>query len=241
MGLVAARVEFESVTGLPEDRFVNSLNFRWDGPTAPSEAELLELGELIEDVYNLDTTAGGTLAGRMSREVSRAADAAEVKLYTADALGDLLGSPSAIHTFTLGAAGAGTQSLPGEVALVASIYADMTDVPQEVGDTRPAARRRGRFYWGPLNTGVLLRAADESGVQRPFGTAVAELVEAIDRLGEASKNVMSLNAGLFLSVYSPTDQALRNAIHVHVDDAFDTVRRRGAAPTTRVSAVIDQS
>lgn len=239
MGLVDARVELKHTSGMPEDVFVNTFKFRWDGPTAPSAGELAELADLLEEFYNVDTPTGTIVAQLLSYEISRAASATSIKIYTADDLGDLLGSPSYTRQFTLGAAAGGYQSLPAEVAVVASLYADMTDIPQESGATRPAARRRGRSYMGPFTTNVLAAAADATTVQRPDAETIATLLDAFERLGNASQDIMSLNAGLFMSVYSPSDQALRTVKTIHVDNAFDTVRKRGPDASARTARTVD--
>jgi hypothetical protein len=73
-----------------------------------------------------------------------------------------------------------------------------------------------------------------NGDQRPATNFLISLRQAGVAL--ASRPAGSL--GPFWAVYSPTDQALRQVVEVSTDDAFDTQRRRGSDPTSRVRAFI---
>jgi hypothetical protein len=127
----------------------------------------------------------------------------------------------AIEQFTLGAAVDGTR-LPGEVAVVLSFHSLLTDVPEEVGATRPGARHRGRIYFGPLNTASL----DASTATVEPATNAA--------LRGAALSFMALTTAPW-SQWSRADAVMRTITGGYVDNAFDTQRRRGIAATARTT------
>lgn len=234
MGIVLAKVVFGTTTGLVADEIVHDFTFRWDGPTGPTEGELNELQVLLAQFYNTDPgPSTRALSAYLSLDVLRTANSARMLFYRVDVLGEDAGSPDLVVDWTPGAAPAGVRSLPSEIAVVLSLSADTTNVPERVGNTRPASRRRGRLFFGPLNDLALSLAADATGVQRPSDAIQDDLRTAADALENDSKNVMNLNAGLFWSVYSTVDNAARNIVKVSTDDAFDVQRRRGPDATAR--------
>lgn len=239
MGVVRAAATFESVTGLPEDRTVSDFWFRWDGPTGPTDLELGDLADLIEAFFNVQPTgATSALATYISHEVSRVALESETRLYRYDVLGQPSGSPQLVQPFTLGAGDVTALSLPAEVAACLSFNASLVGIAVEVGATRPQSRRRGRTYIGPLNSKACSLGVNVAGVQRPNPNLLTTLRLAYKEMVEASKNIMPLNAGLFASVYSPTDLAARTVVNTSTDDAFDTQRRRGSDPTAKTNLAV---
>jgi len=240
MGVVKAATVFESVTGLPEDRVVHDLHFRWDGPIGPTDGELTELGEKIEAFYN---TKNGAMTyepcAYLSGELSRAAGAARTRMFRYDDIAHPEGSPQVERPFTLGAARVGYASLPAEVACCVSYNADLTGVQVEIGDTRPAARRKGRLYFGPLNNYVFALGPNAAGVQRPSADFQTDLRRGLEELRLQAGDIMALNAGLFLSVYSQSDNAVRGIVAVSTDNAFDVQRRRGSKATARIALALD--
>ena len=103
---------------------------------------------------------------------------------------------------------------PGEVAICLS-YAAVDDPD---ASTR---RRRGRIYLGPL-------ASTPISAPRPNATLIDQVLdfgEALAQIGSASNRPWHL--------YSPTDNATAKIESIWCDDAWDTQRRRGLAPTAR--------
>lgn len=106
--------------------------------------------------------------------------------------------------------------LPSEVALCCSFQADrISGVPQ--------ARRRGRVYIGPLSTVAL----GTDG--RPAATFVTAMVNAGNDLVDASVASTTWKWSVFSRVLG-TGSEVTNG---WVDNAFDTQRRRGIAPSAR--------
>jgi hypothetical protein len=131
-------------------------------------------------------------------------------------------SPVATRSWTLSAPAAGKQSLPDQVAVVNSFHADLSGVPTSDGTTRPQARRRGRFYLGPLNTLALQGVAGAVAAQVVSSDLMNDLV--------GSSRAWLLNApaanGWVWEVWSKTDWAGHPVVGGFVDDRFDTQRRR---------------
>jgi hypothetical protein len=213
-------VRFSPASGLSEDAVQN--DFAW---VASDLATLRALTTAaIPSFYNTVHSPGTvTLASRISSKISRAANACTVKYYdvTTHLDGSPHGSPVAIETFTLGAAVDGT-CLPEELAVVLSFHSTLTDIPEEVGSTRPAARHRGRIYFGPLNTAS--NQASDCSVEPQTNAALRGAALSFLALGSAP-----------WSVWSRANAAMYTVSGGYVDNAFDVQRRRGHAPSARTS------
>jgi hypothetical protein len=113
---------------------------------------------------------------------------------------------------------AGGQMLPNEVAMCLSFQAARVS-------GQPQARRRGRIFLGPLGQVCL----DSTDTGRP---SIATIVAAVN-VGTSllSQSVASLNYDWV--VFSRADNEGYPVVDGWVDNAWDTQRRRGLAPTTR--------
>lgn len=111
-------------------------------------------------------------------------------------------------------AGAGTPN-PEEVAVVLSFYSE-----------RNLPRNRGRVYVGPWmsNGNVVVE-----GNVRVHDSIVADMAVAARELAVGPQA-----SGIEWCVLSQTDQALKPVTHGWVDNSWDTQRRRGPDPTSRV-------
>lgn len=110
----------------------------------------------------------------------------------------------------------GSGQLPSEVALCMSFQGVRVS-----GENQ--ARRRGRVYLGPL--GITVTGG------RPDSTAITAIAAAGGQLLSDSDNATNYT----WSVYSATDDLLVAVNNGWVDNAFDTQRRRGISPTSRVT------
>lgn len=142
------------------------------------------------------------------------------------AAGSGIGSPIDGVVFAIPAANT-TVGLPGEVAVCLSYRAEIAGAPVEGpgGTTRPRSRRTGRVYLGPLCTQALAEAPPDA--TRPAPSMRNDFLAAGADLRD--------NADHFWCVWSRVDNQLRAVQEVWVDNAFDTQRRRGTAPTSRVT------
>lgn len=103
------------------------------------------------------------------------------------------------------------------------------------------ARRRGRVYLGPFNTGVTTTITGFVRVS----------IAAMEVIRDAAQDLVESGFPNYVwAVFSPTaagaqpwsdlaiEQATTNVDHGWIDDAFDTQRRRGTQPDTRVTFAV---
>lgn len=208
MANVRVQVEFDSTTGLPEDRYVNTFHMNVATPDAADGA--LIVGNL-QRFYDLDT--GGALSAIADYLSPVMAGTAVVKCY--DLADPIPRVP--FYTGALTIAGNTGQALPEEVAVVLSYQgARVSGISQ--------ASRRGRLYIGPLSTSAQAAGAPtrpSAGFRTVLGVAASRLVT------DATTD------GHVWIVWSPTLASAADVTDGWVDNAFDTQRRRGAAATTR--------
>lgn len=109
-------------------------------------------------------------------------------------------------------------SLPSEVAVCLSYAAK-----RESGE--PANRRRGRIYLGPISV-----LQNDDG--RPSQLIRTTFLDAAETLAQEINTIPALGTG-FWGIYSPTGGTIAAIKTLSVDNAFDTQRRRGVAPTIK--------
>lgn len=216
MTVIRVIAEFESASGLPEDSSMNVWHFGTNDPS-PS-TQIASIDDKLQAFYD-DIAAiysANTISGNYS-----------FKFY------DLEDDPPRVplDTITHVLAGAGeADALPTECAIVLSYSA----APESGVDPR---RRRGRLYLGPIDQGVSETA---DGLVFIGGSSCTLITIAANTLVEANDILEN-----YWIVFSPTtagpppwDGAALSAASAmvtqgYVDNAFDTQRRRGTAPTTR--------
>ena len=210
MPVVRAQVIIASDNALPEDVCVNVFHFE-----GPGDFQLPALQDDIlnrlRSFYNDAGDGGGNVASMLGSTVKP--DSCRIKLY------ELVGPPPhpPIRDEPLNLAGSGTAQLPREVALVLSFQGNrVAGVVQ--------ARRRGRVFIGPLTTSIL----DDANDARPTLARRSDLKSAGARL-------MAANTSAARWVVRSTVGAGTTVIeNGWVDNAFDTQRRRGSKPTSRL-------
>jgi hypothetical protein len=207
MALIRAQVILPYFTNIPEDVATNTLYFLTTGVPATGP-ELAEINDRIIDAY-------GVIDQALASFVSRVGNSAQIKLY--DMADPLPRAPIDTTNFALAAA-AESLSMPGEVSVVMSYHASY-----ESGV--PNARRRGRIYLGPLG---------RTPIGGGSGSAFPSVAGAFIVLVGAMFDILIRNTGdVIWAQYSPTAGEPQAVVGGWVDDAIDTQRRRGNAPTTR--------
>jgi hypothetical protein len=203
MGIIRTQVILHHDSNLPEDRMVNVLHWLVNEPYTGDKAQA------IVDAIRL---AYGHVDAHLSGFIAPNADIVHYNLAHAEPRTPVREDGLAL---TVGA----ETVLPGEVALCVSFQAQGTS-------GEPQARRRGRVYLGPFNTGVLVTGSMDG---RPSSTLVGNAVS----FGEELLAVDHIDVAW--AVYSPTDDIARPVDNGWVDDAFDTQRRRGLRATARTT------
>jgi len=230
-----AVVVMKTGTGLTEDQVTNTFHFLDDGAVGVGGAGVIS--DALQDFYLTDHAGqSDPLSDYLSVEVNRGSgpsDAVDIKVYDAVAGG----SPILVESFEM-AAPAVADGLPGEVAICLSYAADLSGIAEETpagapgpaGDIHGRARRRGRIFFGPLTP---FTTELDGTVVRPL----QYVTEDLRICGAALRDSSALAAlNIAWAVYSPTAGAAYPIVEVSTDNAFDTQRRRGVAPTARVTA-----
>jgi hypothetical protein len=212
--VVRAQVIIPATSNIPEDAVNNVFHFRWDAAGQFIVGDAQEVTDRLLNAYNpvTGTGPGDYISGKY------APNNATIKVYR---LSDPSPRPPIL---TVTGVNLGTakidQPLPEEVALCLSFHGG-----PEAGAI--AARRRGRTYFGPFTEFVLGQRAD--------GT-VAPVAALINDVAAFGTHLMADNTtDLSWAVYSPTDAQTYTIVGGYVDNAFDTQRRRGRAPSTRTA------
>lgn len=222
-----------ATSGKVEDDVVNTLWWKTD-ESAPTATIAAAINGHIAAAFATEHDAVYDLAPAelISAEISRVVKPT-VKTYAASG-----GSPLAVSTYAGFAAPTISTGMPAEVACCLSLDGN-TGFPEEAPDDadldsaieRPASRRRGRIYFGPLSD--LCRTSTA-----PYKPS-AQLIEVLLAMGDflANPTAPALTAvNLTLVVHSeesPSGPLDHTVTRVSVDDAFDTQRRRGRRSTAR--------
>lgn len=206
MPTVRALVEIPNISALPEDVSTNTLHFLTDNLL---QATLDAIHAALTAFYQEFDTYLSTRCG----------PTATVTYYD-------LGDPTPrvpIFTDTIALAINGAQdALPDEVALCLSFQAAPASGVNQ-------ARVRGRLFLGPL--GDSSAGATSTTANRPTNNALVAIAAAADGLMIAGGPAEDWQ----WVVYSPTNDDVAVIEEGWVDNAYDTQRRRGVAPTSRVT------
>lgn len=202
-------VTLDTDSGLPEDVITNTWHFDQDLP-----------GDQSADIFDRLQLFYEAIQGYLSKTLN---GAIHYKAY------DLADAPPRVpfaersDTFT-----PSTQdSFPNEVAVCLSYRADY-----ESGT--PNARRRGRIFIGPLSVDAATNVGGYGDLQ------VSSAFQTV--LADAGQDMLGPNGDgdPIWAVYSRTTDitetmadAFNDATNLWVDNAFDTVRSRGKAPSNR--------
>lgn len=205
---------FQDVNGLSEDRYVNTFHAVPNIP--PLGGDLPGLATCIKDFYQFVSSTTDSIRLFMAYH-SQGVDST-VKMWNLD--DPIPRDPIYEEVYDPPVGTSSFPALPTEVACCLSFEAaPVSGIPQ--------ARKRGRIYIGPLNTDAVDVVA---GTQksRPDIRFQMTCVEAYINLIDDC-----LDAGYVLVQYSPTTGNPSGIVRAWMDDAWDTQRRRGIAPTGR--------
>jgi len=208
-------ITIPSDTAIPRDAATNTWHFESVAGTAPAT------GDISSKMLAFYNAIDGLLS-------SFCGTPATGKTY------DLLApQPRApIDEFEINLTTAGGNGLPTECAVAMSYTAGPLS-------GQPIARRRGRIFLGPLSSNAVGTSGSQVIVASATRTTIANAAAAL--LGGDSET------GAVWSVFSPTTagaepwdlSSLQSGtipvVSGWIDDAWDTVRSRGTAPTTRTS------
>ncbi len=203
-------VGFENDSMIPEDRVINTFSFATPD-VLPATLDRIEAR--LTAFYNAVQLNANSVANLMSNHLEP--NFCTFKIYNrADAKPR---RPIRESAWTLqGLAGQG--GFPNEVSLCLSFRGGLVS-------GAPAGRRRGRVYIGPLSAG---KSEEKVGETRP--SLVAQTTLSLAGLSLISGN----DAATTWMIHSQVANSDTPVVVVHVDDAYDTQRRRGRDALTRV-------
>lgn len=230
-----ARVQhiYNHKSGLAADAVVNTWYFR--SIATPVDDAPMDFVTIINDFYNQQYTPLTTSVVQFIATVQMATLRETYKVYDMDHAEPR--TPVLVHTPpTPSPANSATAALPSEVAVCLSYKATA------VSGSNPA-RSRGRFFLGPLNTSILSADASNSA-SRPLATARTAILECINRAADLAWTTYNWQWVGFsptnnnTAMPSEDPDAWYRINECWMDDAFDTQRRRGVAPTSRIVKAI---
>lgn len=220
MGAIYTVVSLEPKSHLVKDKVDFTASF--SSPTLAATA----VAPIVKTRWQTFLTNTGTYIGS---SIDRTALSSHITAYELDDLvlaGGPLGSPMYASTLTVGARISGGEDYPQEAAVCCSFHASTTDVLEEDPTGRPAARRRGRFFFGPL------ASASENGSDGMVRVKAALIASLVTQMGNLAG---SPTDDVDMVVWSRKDGVLRTVVGGHVDNEFDTQRRRGMKPSARTT------
>jgi hypothetical protein len=192
-------------TGLPEDQYVNNFYFRNDFINGSPQEIHDAMQAAVEGFYTTLDPVGGNILGFLSAEIGNAT----VKSYD---LGQAAPRYPIVPPTTSTIIPSGGSQLPRETALVCSF------------SSGNGPRAKGRVYLGPLGGNTLDATGD---APRPSSNFMAAVAAGAENLLATSENVTWVTV-------SPTAGTSGVVTDGWVDNAWDTQRSRGAAPTMRI-------
>lgn len=209
--------------GLPEDDIVNTMHFEGDDDVdADDEERWAELrpglvSRVIAFYVSISSTFSSILSGNATVKVYNPADPS------------LPGAPRVprwTETFVISPASG--VSLPAEVALCVSFRG-----AAESGVNM--RRRRGRIFLGPIAASAITSGTAPNNDARPTAALRAGILANFDAMATGTSGAARL------AVYSPTADPLGTGVEgswtdvttAWIDDAWDTIRKRGATPSSR--------
>lgn len=220
MAHLLAQHSFQGISGIAEDRYVNTFHFEVaDGYSAD---KLEAISNAVRDFYTAPASVIGVglgtyMSGLMDTEGHT------VKIYDMADLKPRAPRHSEVHPFS-GSTYGGGNPLPEEVAVCLSF----ASAPES---GTPAARLRGRIYIGPLSTSAM-PTPTSNNPSRPDSTMRQVLVQlAADLAAQVATDLITW------CVYSGVDSELRPVVRAWSDNGWDTQRRRGRDATDRESLV----
>lgn len=223
-GNFRAMAVFQGKSGFPEDRFINSWGFRNTALTGSPQDVADTIGTVLDAFYFGPTPSARPLSGYMHPTVDF--PASEYRVYD---LGQAPPRDPYIVAMTPGASTPSGSALPAEVAAVLSFVGAAQGWQGDVDGTDtdpinlPRRSRRGRIYLGPLGGNAAEQTSDRFHISSTY------MADVVDR----ALNVLNTSENVTWRLVSPTMGAVTDVTGGWIDDAFDTQRRRGLAPTTR--------
>ena len=219
----------------------------------PSGADLTALATATEQFYTTAHSGQTTpLMDYMSGDLSTASNASTINIYdvSTSLSGVGIGSPVAVVPWTFSATTTGSTNLDPRLAACIAVRANYgsalehgasISLPSDdhavdegapathTGTSRPRARKRGRYYIGPLNSFAVTQTHSAEIVwQTQFA------IDVVAALAGYKNALSGLTNKSTLSVWSRSDAAFYSVLDYFLDESPSTQRRRGDVTRFRV-------
>lgn len=217
MTTIRAQVTFQRSSGLPEDVVENTWHFKQAVPGSPG----VDSPDILTGLSGFYGAIEGLLSTVLTGDAS-------IKYY--DLEDATPRTPFDTDTFSI--TPVTSTILPSEVAICLSYHA-------AGGSGVNVARRRGRIYLGPWGGDVLNTAASDSTVDSATSALIVGAADTFQTLMLGTNVPWAVFSPTTLGAgpINPTNIALATFVVTggYVDNAFDTVRSRGAAAGSRLT------
>jgi len=227
---IAVSVELTSLSPIVDNASFQ-LHFT-AGSTSPVLADVTTLMATIESGINSPASTGTVPPGSYIHQVvSRVTAANMMKAYdvTGHENGTPHGPPIATRSWTLGPTGAGAVEPPEGCCAVMTLQAPYGSDDEFVGGTRPRARDRGRFYFGPLGVNALAKEGTTNRTYLKPGFLTDFVGWGIDM----ARGIVVGAAKYWLCVWSRQSALFKGLANIWCDDRPDYQRRRVDQAATR--------
>lgn len=221
MPVLKIQHSFQGASGIAKDQYVNTFH------VVVGTVDSGSFDEMADDLKTFYNTPAAGATHEITWYMAGQADTpgARIKIY--DLSDPIPRAPLFDETYTPSPAFGGTeQPLPSEVAVCLS-YAGAP------ASGVPLARTKGRIYLGPLSTSAIDHSVAVDGISRPAAPMRSAMCNSAERL---ANDWADLDPVALWVVYSPTSETYRGIVRWWCDNSWDTQRRRGDAPTSRVTA-----
>lgn len=222
MPVIRIQHSFQGLSGDSKDQYVNTFHLLMASYAAG------DLVDVANDLKNFYMQAPPSAASPISAYLAAGADTAGARIKMVDLSDPKPRTPIHDELYTpFTSFGGGQVALPSEVACCLSYAA-------APASGVPIARTRGRIYIGPLSTAAITPLTP-TGVARPDSTFRQTLVDAGKKLANDWAGLSPVSLWV---VHSTIESTPRGIVRWWSDDAWDTQRRRGDKPTSRVTATL---
>lgn len=214
VGGIRVQAVFQGVSGLPEDRYVNTWHFADTGGGPTVDADFDAAIAKLEEFYMVNNPITGSKVWNLLAGANFDQTGSQWRCYNLEQ--DIPRTPYIVSMATF-PADAASAALPSEVAMCLS-YRGLVSTPST----------RGRLFIGPLNASVVTTGSAPAIVD----------VNARNTLVQAAERLRTSAGGPIWSILGGNGAGGQQMVTIAggwVDDAFDTQRRRGEVATTRTT------
>lgn len=220
------KVTLNRKTGVERDASTNTFHAE---DNTNDEGDPLIFATRLVGLYNNVQSGGNSIAQFLGYQMNRSPFANKIDCYRIPAVGEPMGAPDNTLLWTLGPSNPDGWNVPDADAICVSYHSDYFGANEVLGGgPNPRARRRNRFYLGPLRDAPLVQPlnGDQPVIVSPYARGI--ITEACADLEAANDE-----AGWAWVAYSGT---LRHGLPVvggWIDQRVDTVKKRRVRDETK--------